>query len=436
MSYCIFFTHTTNMLTFLRNWEYKEDFDQIKNVIKLLFPQNRKETVLFFGLFLLFFTFSIFLAINTSVLDNLRFPVDLYFSFDNGMYYTQGFSDLARHPLIKLFTFPILYTGNFFYFLFDNYKARTIFISAICNCGVALSIMYSFRYLRDIISLKGYILYLITFFYASMGMVLILSFTIESFTISLFLLSYITYYYSYCINRNKNVSFLSNLIFAISLGGVTISNFVKGMIFIFFAKEKILKSLKKCMIIGVFFLTILSWMEYKYHFFEDTITAYNSFSQVHNKADSLSNIIFSFFGIPILLPNITTIPFHDRLRIGFEFYNTWWQFAFTIILLIALLASFLRNYKNRLVILLLTLFSVDVFIHCVMKYGINELFIYAGHWIFVIPLLLGWLYKSINIRYQKTLNIILSLLFITLLTNNIYQINNFIKIALQLFPVS
>lgn len=414
----------------------KESIEQGKEIFKLLFPQNKKEATLFLGLFLLFFSISIFLALNTSVLDNLQFPVDLYFSFDNGMYYTQGFSDLSRHPLIKLFTFPFLYIGNFLYFLFDNYKARTIFITIVCNCGITLSILYSFRYLRDIILLRGYILYLITFFYTAMGMILILSFTIESFTISLFLLSYITYYYSYCINTNKNVTLLSNLIFTISLGGVTISNFAKGIILMVFTKEKTTILIKKAMIIGTFFLTILIWMEYKYHFSEQTIEAYNSYSQVYNEAGTINKIVFSFFGIPILLPDIITIPFHDRQRIGFSFYNTWWQFSFVIMLLITLLVSLLKNYKNKLVILICALLSIDIIIHCALKYGINELFIYAGHWIFAIPLLLGWLYKSVNTKQQKILSTFISSLFIILVINNTYQINNFIKIALLLFPTS
>lgn len=421
------------MLLSIQKWNWKENISQLIEISKLLFPKNKKEWIIFAGLFLFYFCYSIFFALHTSVLDNLESPVDLYFSFDNGMYYVQGYSDLARHPLIKIFTFPILYIGNFLEFITGNYKVRTIFISSVCNLGISLSVLYSYRYLREIILLKGYIIYLITLMYTFMGMNLILSFTIESFTISLFFLTFATYYYSYCIAKDKNVTFLPNLFFAITLGGITMSNFAKGILLIIFTKEKLIVSLKKISLISVIFLLIIICLELKYHIFEEIFNAYNSYSTTFKKSSLLDNII-TFFGIPTLLPNIGALPFFHKIKIDFMSYEIWWQYVFITLLFLSLVISILRNYKNKLIALICGLFSIDILVHFILRYGINELYLYAGHWIFIVPILLGWLYKSMDQKTKQFFIIILSILFSILCINNIIQINHFYKLAIILFP--
>ena len=52
----------------------------------------------------------------------------------------------------------------------------------------------------------------------------------------------------------------------------------------------------------------------------------------------------------------------------------------------------------------------DAAIHLGLGFGLNEVFIMTGHWIFIIPIAAAYLFKSINdIKYLKALR------FITLL---------------------
>ena len=61
-------------------------------------------------------------------------------------------------------------------------------------------------------------------------------------------------------------------------------------------------------------------------------------------------------------------------------------------LLFLVAASALLNLKNKYVQLLLMYLSIDFVIHFIIRYGMNEAILFGGHWMFAIPILLGWLY--------------------------------------------
>ena len=61
-------------------------------------------------------------------------------------------------------------------------------------------------------------------------------------------------------------------------------------------------------------------------------------------------------------------------------------------------------FKNRLFLILTSCFAVDLFYLFVLKIGTNESFIHGGHFIYLIPLFIGWLYTSLS----EKLKIILS----------------------------
>ena len=59
-------------------------------------------------------------------------------------------------------------------------------------------------------------------------------------------------------------------------------------------------------------------------------------------------------------------------------------------LLFLVAASALLNLKNKYVQLLLMYLSIDFVIHFIIRYGMNEAILFGGHWMFAVPILLGW----------------------------------------------
>ena len=107
-----------------------------------------------------------------------------------------------------------------------------------------------------------------------------------------------------------------------------------------------------------------------------------------------------------------------------DVYSSVVPYLFIGIILIMIIWSVFNNYKNKLVWVLVISFFVDIIIHCVLKFGLHTSYIYGGHFVFVFPLLIGWLFFSFK---EKTL--LLSFLFGTLMILTVYlAFNNFYRL--------
>ena len=53
----------------------------------------------------------------------------------------------------------------------------------------------------------------------------------------------------------------------------------------------------------------------------------------------------------------------------------------------------------------LSYFGFDMFIHLILGFGINEIFIMAPHWLFVIPLAIAYAFKKAKKNQHKALQL-------------------------------
>ncbi|NHW58788.1 hypothetical protein HA378_26850, partial [Escherichia coli] len=83
--------------------------------------------------------------------------------------------------------------------------------------------------------------------------------------------------------------------------------------------------------------------------------------------------------------------------------------------------------RKPLVQVLMLSFLIDIMIHCVLKFGLHTSYIYGGHFVFVIPLILGWLLHSYRKNTNATLGLqlLLGLLTLFLALNNFYRMDEF-----------
>jgi len=101
-----------------------------------------------------------------------------------------------------------------------------------------------------------------------------------------------------------------------------------------------------------------------------------------------------------------------------------WQYALSTSLLALFLLSLFLNRKNRLVQLVALFVLVDVLVHFVFRYGIYEAIIFGGHWLFLVPVVLGWLYSRLDAKPKVALllDAYLILFAAALLLNNVNEI--------------
>lgn len=425
-----------------KNSRIKENINQFSELLRLILPQNKPELFILLGFIIFYFSYSLTIALNTSVIDYQLYKYDVYFSFDNPIIYNQGYVYLEGHPLMRWMLYPFILLGNALGILL-GYKAKTVFLTLICCTFVSLSVIYVRRYLKEILGLNGIVLSLLVLMYGFFSTNLILCFTIESFTLTIFLLSFTIYYYSRCMQQSKGVTLLSNSFLAIGLGGITLTNFAKGIIPMLFANESKKTILRKIIIVGLLFglcIFIALLAEYSFDFIGQVKYRLTQNISLPAKGLYYEKIIDMLFTSPMFFSNIMLDSIYNDFGskmavINMDYFRHWWQYAFAGAMFILLAYSVIKNYKNKYVQLLLLMLAIDIIIHALIRYGLRDAQIYGGHWVFMVPFLLGWLYKSIDSKKLKQgFTVVISILFISILINNIYQLTQFIELAIEHFP--
>lgn len=401
--------------------------------METLFPTNIRELfVLLFSL-ISYGTLGYYIAENYRIIYDSRVPWDAYFSFDNQSIVLTG-GGFEKHPLANYFFDIIRDISSWFSGGKTNTEFR-ISLSMMSNIAVSFSMLYIFKYLSKIINLPFYLAFILVIFTGFFSTNILLSFTPETYTYSLFLLTSFHYFVAKKIQAKEKLSTLSLTLFGVSTGGMTITNIVKIYIPILLERGifgSFKKFLNATIRVGisciVFILLYLNRLDFDYSkILNKTTEQYERFSQP--KVVPIWDMITSwFFGGNVIFSSYIIRDYHNKK--GFEYkalfmdtFSSVGQYSFVIILLGLVLWSILRNIKNPLVSILSLSFLVDIVIHCVMKFGLHTSYIYGGHFVFVYPLLLGWLFHTYR-KHKKTYPIIL-FIFIGLLCFAI--INNSIR---------
>ncbi|MDQ0476013.1 DUF6080 domain-containing protein [Chryseobacterium sp. MDT2-18] len=412
---------------------------KLTGFLKTVFPETKFELFLF----LLFLTAYGFLgttiALNYRIVFDDRIPWDAYFSFDNRAIVMTG-GGFERHPLANYFFNWI----REFAYLFSHGKKDETFrlVLAWCsNFAVSLSLIQIYKYLKNIIALPQKISLLILFFFSFFTTPILLSFTPETYTYTLLFLVLFNYYAALKLRKEEKISAAALALAGVAIGGLTVTNIVKVYIPLLFEK-KVFRNWRKfgnlvlrvVISVSVFVLLFLYRLDFKFlNFLNKSGEQYEKFS--NPKVTPVWDMMVSwFFGGNLLFSSFATRDYHNKK--GFQYkalfmdvYSSAVPYLFVAAVLTLVLWSFAKNFKNKFVHILMISFLVDIVIHCILKFGLHTSYIYGGHFIFVIPLLLGWLFYGYK-DSPKTLSFLygtVSVLFFYLIINNIFRMAEFFE---------
>lgn len=404
------------------------------DVFKTVFPSRGEEFLVFSGFTLLYGILATKIALGYTIIFDNRIPWDAYFSFDNRAIVMTG-GGFERHPLANYFfgwirEFALLVSGGK---MDTNFRLVLAWFSVVT---VSLSLVQIYKYLRNITKLPIWLAYLIVVFFSLFSTNILLSFTPETYTYTLFFLCLFNYYAALKLRKDEKISMLALTAGTVAVGGLTVTNAVKVFIPVLFEKEvfKNFKSfgnavLRGIVAVAVFALLFMYRLNFDYmKFLSKTGEQYEKFSKP--KVTPLWDMMASWFlGGNVLFSNFITRDYHNRK--GFEYkalfmdvYSSWILYIFIAVLLALVIWAYIKNFKNKLVQILMISFAVDIIIHCILKFGLHTSYIYGGHFVFVYPLLLGWLCYSYRNSPKK-----FSAILILVITLTVYLgINNFIRL--------
>ena len=424
---------------------------KIKNflvqLLKLIFPSTKWEWAIFCFYFIGFGILGKYIALHYFIIFDDRIPWDAYFSFDNRSIVRSG-GGFERHPLANYFFEVIRYIS----FYLSGGKVNFIFklsLATFSNLAISLSLVQIFKYLKNIIQLPAFVSLILVIFFSLFSTTILLSFTPETYTYSLFFLVLFNYYAAQNLKNEKKIDGFALTFAGVFIGGLTITNIVKIYIPILFEKKifwnwkKIGNAIARVFIsIAVFVLLYLNRMQFQISaIFSKTQENYDKFSTT--KVVPVWDMMVSwFYGGTMLFPGFVVKDYHNKK--GFEYkaifmdvYTSPASYIFVGTIAFLLLWSYVKNFKNVLVHFLILSFSVDIIIHCILKFGLRTGYIYGGHYIFIVPLLIGWLFHSYR-RSPKILSllmVVLLILTIFLFINNFFRMQEFFDFLERFYKV-
>lgn len=408
--------------------------NELKAIFKSFLPQNKSEVIVIIASFIFYFILSVIFLLNTAIINFPAPAADLYFSFDNARIFNDGIDNVEGHPMLKLITYPIINIGYILAHITHSELIRALLIIFVCTYLTASSVMFVYRYLKNIANTPTIGLYILTLFFGCSATPLLLCFTFESFTFSLFFLTSALLYFSQ--KKESGINYVGSIFYGLTLGGITITNMAKVIGATLFNSKSIKKILlSACICIGIVGTFLVLYIFYvKPNIYDAIVYRIIEFSKVDERPFEM--LIVQFLGSSILFPPIG-ISFERMISsmiIVAKQFDQVWEYVFVITLYLLVLISFIANYKNKAVQLLAIFWSIDLIIHIIFKYGIADPLIYGGHWIFIVPMVLGWLYNKLPVKLEKVYTGVLAIFLLILVVNNFYGMSQLFHFAKILFP--
>jgi hypothetical protein len=351
---------------------------------------------------------------------------------------------------------PVILMAVAIEFLF-GFKAKVLFLVLFSSLLVSYSLMLIFRYLMLFLYIELKRACLLTGIAAFFSTNLILSFSPESFPVSLFLLTFVLVYCSFIVREKGVVSFSHFFILALITGGTTITNSIKCCIPYWFSdlnlKKKIVKTcyvalMLTCIFSLVYFFVNVGALYFNgasklYMPWSDMIQQYNNYSSEYVNASILYKgyaemALSYFFGSPVLFAEFIYIPVFNTIgfpEINILPYANSWQYIVIYFVLGTFAIAIFKYFKNRFFLMVILSFLVDAVIHVVFHFGICEAFIYGAHWIFVVPLIWGWIYaENKNRKWFIFWDVVFIVLGLIIIFNNSIKMLDFIQFAQHHYP--
>ena len=108
-------------------------------------------------------------------------------------------------------------------------------------------------------------------------------------------------------------------------------------------------------------------------------------------------------------------------------YDWVWSYVVEALVVLLFIVGIWCGRRSRFLWLCLSCFGFDMFIHLVLGFGLNEVFIMAPHWLFVLPIAVAYLLHPVKARWLR--------LSVLLLTLYLFIYNILLLIRFLLSPI-
>lgn len=374
-----------------------------------------------------------------------------------GVSYWDTVYNVYRHPLLAFMIWPFWLLNQGLTALFGVNCVQYLVALPIMAASF-YSYLFLFRIHREVLGLSHYDATLLSAFYFSLAYIMLSVIVPDHFTISMFLLLMTLYISGKCILKGREFRWWQSALLFFITAGVTLSNGIKIFLSGLFVNRKDFFR-PKYLLLGVILPAAFIWgvatLEYKVYVLpkekakqeakaekqrqeemrvaQMTPQERQRYEQREKKHQARIQEQAAKLGTPMkehgfwkwtdittsrtrtVYENLfgETMQFHRQhfledtlvFRPVFVKYDWLWSYVVEGIILLLTAIGIWCGRRSRFLWLALSYFGFDMFIHLVLGFGINEIFIMAPHWLFVVPLSMAFAFKGAKRNQHKVLQL-------------------------------
>lgn len=382
-----------------------------------------------------------------------------YIFMSNGKLYFE----IPRHPLFAVILYPFYLINKELIAAGDTNYAM-IFMAILLIVSAYYSFIFIYRVFREIIEVGKKDSLLLSAMLYSFGMVMVSMLVPDHFCWSLFLLTMTLYLAGKAMKEKKQLSAWTIGILSFLTGGVTLSNIAKTYLAAWFVngkkvfawKNMVAMILPAILLVGTAYLIYTEIREPQFHtdkkieikaHAKDTLQAHKDsihhawvlahtgepmkkegFWKWTDMSTSRSNaLIHNMMGESIQLHDSYLLDDMCVNRPTVVKYNYVFNYIIEGIVALLFILGIIVAVRHRFFLMALSWLALDICIHFVMGFGLNEMYIMACHWIFTIPISIAYLLKSLTPSRQTIVRGITLLLTLYLWVWNGYLVFSYMS---------
>ena len=382
-----------------------------------------------------------------------------YIFMSNGKLYFE----IPRHPLFAVILYPFYLINKELIATGDTNYAM-IFMAILLIVSAYYSFIFIYRVFREIIEVGKKDSLLLSAMLYSFGMVMVSMLVPDHFCWSLFLLTMTLYLAGKAMKEKKQLSAWTIGILSFLTGGVTLSNIAKTYLAAWFVngkkvfawKNMVAMILPAILLVGTAYLIYTEIREPQFHtdkkieikaHAKDTLQAHKDsihhawvlahtgepmkkegFWKWTDMSTSRSNaLIHNMMGESIQLHDSYLLDDMCVNRPTVVKYNYVFNYIIEGIVALLFILGIIVAVRHRFFLMALSWLALDICIHFVMGFGLNEMYIMACHWIFIIPISIAYLLKSLTPSRQTIVRGITLLLTLYLWVWNGYLVFSYMS---------
>lgn len=359
--------------------------------------------------------------------------------------------ELERHPLLTALLYPFAALNHWIMKTFD-FNACMIIMGVLVVIASVYSAIFMYRTLKEVMGLKKNDCLWLTAFFFSFASIMTSAMSPDHFIFSLFMLTLSVYVFGKCIKKKKMIAWWKAAILYFFTTGITLTNGAKTLLGILFTDGRSTFRWKNVLLAFILPSALLlaaygtqyyelklprmeasTQIQAKKEAKDPALIAQDSINKIKNQAITGKRVseapFLKWIDVDSSRPNgIVEALFGESFQLHTDYllgdiylgrpakvhYHHFINYLVNGIIVLLFVGGIIVGRRERIIQMLLSWFIIDILIHVILGFGLNEAYINGTHWMFFIPIAISCLYSRLDGKRLATLQYIVGALTVFL----------------------